>query len=49
MEAFTVEILWITTLIILLLGFGAMVAFMVDLFLNPKKQKKQTYEKIDLY
>lgn len=50
MDDLTVEIIWISALIVLLLSFGAMVAFMLDLFLNPnKKERKQSYEKIDLY
>ena len=49
MEELTGEIVWITTLIVLLLCFGAVVAFMMDLFLNPKKPKNKSYEKIDMY
>lgn len=48
MEDLATEIIWIATLAFLLLCFGAIVAYMVDLFLNPKIQRKQSYEKIDL-
>lgn len=49
MDDLTVEIIWISALIFILLSFAAVVAFMMDLFLNPKKERRQSYEKIDLY
>lgn len=46
-----IEVIWITTLIVVLLCFAALIAFMMDVFINPMKKKptRISYEKIDLY